>query len=231
MDIILVTPVRLFADGLSACFCGRKDITVRAIVNGLEGLRQSLLTMRIDLVLIDVTPGVDLDDVRLLATEHPEVALVAVGLIEQRQHVIHCGRAGFAGYVTRDTSVDGLCRALTDAVAGRLDCPADISGSLLRALFRSDSPFPPRNLERSLTSRESEVLQLIGRGFSNKEIAHELAVSVATIKHHVHNVLEKLHLSRRSQAMRQVREAPWLAVGPLGPTSSHAERNSKASGT
>jgi len=62
----------------------------------------------------------------------------------------------------------------------------------------------------ALTRRESEVLELLGRGFSNKEIANELCLSVATVKHHVHHVLEKLQLQRRAQAMRRVRDAPWL---------------------
>jgi two-component system, NarL family, nitrate/nitrite response regulator NarL len=54
------------------------------------------------------------------------------------------------------------------------------------------------------------VLGLLGRGLSNKEIGDELCVSVATAKHHVHHVLEKLKLPRRAQAMRLVRDAPWL---------------------
>jgi DNA-binding NarL/FixJ family response regulator len=65
-----------------------------------------------------------------------------------------------------------------------------------------------------LTVRESEVLQLVGRGLSNKEIASELFLSVATVKHHVHHILEKLKLPRRGQAMRRVRDAPWIAPIP-----------------
>lgn len=53
-----------------------------------------------------------------------------------------------------------------------------------------------------------------GRGLSNKEIARELVLSVATVKHHVHNVLDKLKLPRRAQAMRRVRDAPWLVSPP-----------------
>jgi two-component system, NarL family, nitrate/nitrite response regulator NarL len=62
-----------------------------------------------------------------------------------------------------------------------------------------------------LTRRESEVLVFPGRGLSNKEIGCELRLSVATVKHHVHHILEKLKLERRAQAMRRVRDAPWLA--------------------
>jgi DNA-binding NarL/FixJ family response regulator len=101
-------------------------------------------------------------------------------------------------------------------MAGRLACSADISGGLLRALFRSDDAPVPSAHEEALTQREGEVLQLIGRGMSNKEIARELALSIATVKHHVHKVLEKLQLPRRAQAMRRVRSAPWIASSAPG---------------
>jgi len=231
MDIIVFTPVRLFADGLAACFCGHPEITVRGTARDLEDLRQLLRTTHVDLALIDVTPGVDLDQIRCLASEYPDVALIALGLIEQRQQVINCGRAGFVSYVARDASVELLCQALANAVAGRLACPADISGGLLRALFRVNEGTVSSDLDRSLTSRESEVLQHIGRGLSNKEIARELAISVATVKHHVHNILDKLRLSRRAEAMRRVREAPWLIAVPAMPVGSRRVADRKASGS
>lgn len=211
MHIVVLTPVRLMGDGLAACVMTRPDIVVRAVVNSLDGLRQALDRAAVDLVLIDVTQGIDLYDVRAIAADHPEVALVALGLNEQRQDVIRCGRAGFVGYVARDASVDVLCDALCDVIQGRLACPAEISSGLLRALFRREEPVEPPHGEQPLTRRESEVLQLIGHGHSNKEIARDLNLSVATVKHHVHNILEKLHLPRRAQAMRKVRDAPWLA--------------------
>ena len=181
-----------------------------AVVNDLENLRDTLATTDTDVVLIDVTQGVDLFDVRAIASEWPNMPFVALGLTEQRQEVIRCGRAGFAGYVARDASIDELCSSLFEIVAGRLACPPEISGGLLRALFRREpNPVEP-NPSLALTRRESEVLELLGRGFSNKEIANELCLSVATVKHHVHHVLEKLQLQRRAQAMRRVRDAPWL---------------------
>jgi len=211
MNLIVVTPLRLFGDGLAACFNRRSDIHLQGAVATLPALRELLRTVAPDVVLIDVTQGVDLDEVRAIATQWPSLALVALGLKEQRQDVIRCGRAGFCGYVPRDASIDHLCQALSDARAGRLACSAEISGGLLRALFRMEATAPP---EDSLTQRQSQVLQLLGRGFSNKEIARDLSLSVSTVKHHVHHVLEKLQLPGRVQAMRRVRERPWIAVVP-----------------
>jgi two-component system, NarL family, nitrate/nitrite response regulator NarL len=211
MNIIILTPVRLLGDGLASCFSNRPDMNTLGVLNDLGALRETLAKTATDVVLIDVTQGVDLFDVRAIASEWPDVALVALGLNEQRQEVIRCGKAGFAGYVARDASIDGLCQSLSEIVAGRLACPPEIAGGLLRALFGREPRAQESDLHLSLTRRESEVLELLGRGFSNKEIAGELCLSVATVKHHVHHVLEKLQLQRRAQAMRKVREAPWIA--------------------
>ncbi len=206
-----MTPVRILGYGLAACFSNRPDSTT-AVVNDIASLRDILENTQIDVVLIDVTQGVDLYDIRAIAAEWPGVPLVALGLAEQRQEVVKCGRAGFASYVARDASIDALYTALSDVVAGRLACPPEISGGLLRALFRKEPHTAEEPTFRSaLTRRECEVLDLLGRGFSNKEIGSKLCLSVATVKHHVHHILEKLKLSRRTEAMRRVRDAPWLA--------------------
>ena len=211
MRIIVLTPVRLLGDGLEACFQRRDDITVVSVVADLHALRATMESTSPDLALIDVTQGVDLYDVRSIAVEYPRVALVALGLTEQRQEVIRCGRAGFAGYVSREASIDALCKSVADVVEGRLACSPEISGGLLRALFRMGALPDETPHDAALTRREGDVLQLIGQGMSNKEIARELYLSVATVKHHVHNILDKLHLAGRAQAMRRVRDAPWIA--------------------
>ncbi|WEJ09952.1 LuxR C-terminal-related transcriptional regulator [Sinorhizobium prairiense] len=166
---------------------------------------------KVDVILVDMTQPLDLEEVRSLAASNRNVVLVALGLNEHRQDVIRCGRAGFTGYVSRDSTVEQLVKAINDTIAGRLACPEEISGGLLRALFTREPEITRAEEGQPLTKREGDVLQLIGRGMTNKEIARELGLSVATVKHHVHNVLEKLSLPRRAHAMRRVRERPWLA--------------------
>ena len=211
MNILVMTPVRLLGDGLVACFSGRANVESVAVVGDLGSLRRVLSTSAMQVVLVDVSQGIELFDVRDIVVEWPLIPLVALGLNEQRQDVIRCGRAGFAGYVPRDASIDELCATVADVIEGRLCCPPEISGSLLRALFSKDPATEEGEIELGLTRRETEVLELLGRGLSNKEIGDELCLSVATVKHHVHHVLEKLKLPRRAQAMRKVRESPWLA--------------------
>src|ERR1043165_5005732 len=138
MNIIVLTSVRLLGDGLAACLDSRPDMQAIAVVDDLATLRDKLSNTETHVILIDVTQGVDLFDVRGIASDWPEVPLVALGLNEQRQEVIRCGRAGFAGYVSRNASIDELCNSLSEIVAGRLACPPEISGGLLRALFRRE---------------------------------------------------------------------------------------------
>ena len=210
MNVIILTPIRILGEGLHACLSRRPEFCLCATVANLPALREALNDAQPDLVLIDVTQGIDLEEVRSIAAERPGLALVALGLCEQRQEVIRCGRAGFVGYVARDATVDALCKAMLDVATGRLHCSAEISGGLLRALFRMQRDSQGSLAETALTRREGEVLQLIGRGLTNKEIARELHLSTATIKHHVHGVLGKLQVTRRVQAMRRVRETPWI---------------------
>ena len=215
MNVVVLTPVRLFGDGLGACISNRAELTVAAVVKDFAGLREQLAGAQVDVVLIDVTQAANLFDIRSIAAQWPQVKLVALGLQEQRQEVVRAGRAGFAGYVSRDASIDVLCQTIRDVAEERLAMPPEIAGGLLRALFHHEQTPSAADPDVGLTRREGEVLALLGQGMSNKEIGSELCLSVATVKHHVHHVLEKLKLPRRAQAMRKVRDTPWLA-----PTSS-----------
>jgi two-component system, NarL family, nitrate/nitrite response regulator NarL len=210
MRIIILTPVRLLGDGLVSCLDGKENVRVEAVVNDFGALRRALGST-IDIVLADVGAGFDPEEVRSIAAEYPELRLIAFGLREQCGDVIRCGRAGFAAYVPRDASLETLRDILAAALAGRLTCPPEIACSLLRELFRSPAAPPLEANNNELTRREGDVLRLLGRGLSNKEIARELSMSVGTVKHHVHGILGKLGVPRRTHAMRKVREAPWIA--------------------
>ncbi|MEO7496431.1 MAG: response regulator transcription factor [Massilia sp.] len=211
MNVIILSPVRLLGDSLAACLQKMDDVAVSTVVDRLSALREALARAPADIALIDVSQQIALDEVRSVAVDWPATALVAVGLNEQRHEVTRCGHAGFVGYVSREGSFDELRRVLTDVAAGRLACSAEVSGELIRALFRMAAPAANPLADEALTRREEEVLRLIGAGLSNKEIARELNLSVATVKQHVHHVLAKLHLPDRVQAMRRWRDEPWMA--------------------
>lgn len=213
MQVVVLTPVRLLGDGLARCLGTRSNIQVLAVVKDLTALRAAVPGGYGGLVLVDVTQGIELYDVQTIAEQWPDARLVALGLREQHSEVVRCGRSGFSGYVSREATIEELCESLAAIAAGRLLCPPEISGGLLRALRSREMGSLGEAPDPELTRRESEVLRLVARGLSNKEIASELSLSVATVKHHVHRILEKLKLPRRVEAMRRVRDAPWIAAG------------------
>ncbi|MFP3643352.1 LuxR C-terminal-related transcriptional regulator [Paraburkholderia sp. SIMBA_054] len=231
MDVVLLTPIRLLGDALYSCLQNLDEVTIVAQVGDMSALREALVASRTDIVLIDITQGMDLDEVRLIATEWPEVVLVALGLEEQRQEVIRCGRAGFSGYIPRHATIGALRQAMIDAVSGCLACPGEISAGLMKALFRMSPATDGFDQNAALTAREGDVLRLIGKGFSNKEIARDLQLSVATVKHHVHGIFSKLNITRRADAMRRVRDAPWIASALARSPPAHMDSKSQRGDT
>lgn len=210
MDIVILTSIRILGDGLVAFFNTRENASVIDVAPSFSALLTIIEQSKIDLVLVDVTQGVNLEEIRALASQWPSIALLALGLTNDQKEIVRCGRAGFSGYVLRDASPDQLISAMEDAVAGRLTCPPEIAGELLRALHDVSSR-QSQEIGEALTPRECEVLKELGNGMSNKEIARKLGLSISTVKHHVHKVLEKLQVARRAEAMRQVRNTPWIA--------------------
>jgi two-component system, NarL family, nitrate/nitrite response regulator NarL len=216
IDAMLVTSVRLFGEALEHCVGTTQGVALLKVLASLDELRKALLETPAQVVLLDVTQGIDFHSVSELAGQYPQIAFIALGLPEQTSHIIRAGTSGFAGYVARDASIATLIGAMADATAGRLSCSGEIASQLLRALFQQTQPHvggsPEESLE-ALTRRERDVARLVGQGYSNKEIARDLSLSLGTVKHHVHHVLEKLQLNRRAQV--PVRLSPQPGGGLL----------------
>jgi DNA-binding NarL/FixJ family response regulator len=115
--------------------------------------------------------------------------------------------------VSRDATVDDLVKAIRRSAHGEYLGPAWLMPMLLRRVATGPhANGPPPALER-LTRREREVLALIAEGLANKEIAGRLRIELPTVKNHVHNILEKLEVRRRSEAVAQLQFARgWAPV-------------------
>jgi len=116
MNIVFFTSNRLLADSLTAGLRGRAGISTVKAVDSFSALREILATARLDLVLFDVTPGIDWDKVRSLAGDYPHLALLALGPKEQRHEVVRRGRDVFLDYIARNTTIEELCSAMSAAV-------------------------------------------------------------------------------------------------------------------
>lgn len=224
MQIAILTPVRVFGDSLAAALNTRHDLSVATVVSNFIRLNEAMTLVPINLVLIDVAHGIALDEVRLIAAQWPQVILLAMGLHPAHKAIVDCGRAGFSGYTAQDARLDEFFTTIDDAISGRLRCPPEVAAELLRALYREPASPAADLTDQALTARECEVLRELGQGLSNKEIARVLNLSISTVKHHVHKVLEKLHVTRRADAMRKVRSTPWLVGRPRDAQAHRGDR-------
>src|SRR6266571_3842650 len=152
---------------------------------------------RVDMAMHD-SGGV----VRVVLTRVPHARVVALGVIEDYDDVLGCAEAGVPGYVPREASIDDIVGVIESVHRGEAICSPRVAASLLAALAAGSVAGP---LRAHLTDREREVVHLIDDGLSNKEIARELGIEVATVKNHVHNILEKVQVHRRGEAAAQVR--------------------------
>jgi DNA-binding NarL/FixJ family response regulator len=161
-----------------------------------------------DVVLLDVhlPGGGGQAVVTALKPEHPEVRFLALSASDAPEDVIAVIRAGARGYVTKTISGTELVDAVRRVAAGDAVFSPRLAGFVLDAFATGAGP-PALDPELDqLTGREREVLRLIARGYTYKEIARELFISVKTVETHVSSVLRKLQLSTRHQLARWATE-------------------------
>jgi RNA polymerase sigma factor (sigma-70 family) len=151
--------------------------------------------------------------VQAIKTVHPEVRFLALSASDAPEDVIAVIRAGARGYVTKTISTPELADAIRRVATGDAVFSHRLAGFVLDAFAASDSAGPADGIKPSfdpeldqLTSREREVLRLIAQGYTYKEIARELYISVKTVESHVSSVLRKLQLSTRHQLTRWAAE-------------------------
>jgi DNA-binding NarL/FixJ family response regulator len=199
----------------------RSEFSVVAAVAGLDEALTVTRQTHPHIVIIDMaTPG-SLEGARRIHEVAPDVHIIGFGVEEVESEILACAEAGFAGYVPCHASLDDLVASIDSVARGELLCTPKMAGMLFRRLKRRNDHHPPPERLLDLTTREREVLRLIDLGLSNKEIAVRLRIEISTVKNHVHNVLEKLHVTSRLQAARLASHGSTrsrgLAAGDLSP--------------
>jgi DNA-binding NarL/FixJ family response regulator len=129
----------------------------------------------------------------VIRRELPEVEVIALTSVLEDKAVYGAMRAGAIGYLLKDTEADELCRAIKAAAAGQVQLSPQAALRLMREIQVPQSP-------EKLTPRETEVLRLLARGLSNKEIGATLVIGEKTVKTHVSSILSKLGVPSRTQA-------------------------------
>jgi DNA-binding NarL/FixJ family response regulator len=202
--VLIVVGVRLYREGLVQLLSAREDLIVVGADSDGCAAAQRLDQTAPDVALVEMGLP-DLDAIRqALAGRTPTIPLVAMGIADSDTDVLECAERGFAGFVTRDGSIDELVSTIRGAAKGELTCSPRTAASLMRRLGTLAAELRPTQAGVRLTRREREIAALMREDLSNKEIAMRLHIEVATVKNHVHNVLDKLQVRRRSDAARML---------------------------
>ena len=209
--VVLVDDHGLFRSGVRAEL-GRQ-VEVLGEADDVQPAIDLITSAQPDVVLLDVhLPGGGGQDViEAIKPLFPSVRFLALSASDAPEDVIAVIRAGARGYVTKTISTAELADAIQRVAAGDAVFSHRLAGFVLDAFAAAGSPsvgvkpsFDPE-LDQ-LTSREREVLRLIAQGYTYKEIARELYISVKTVESHVSSVLRKLQLSSRHQLTRWAAE-------------------------
>jgi DNA-binding NarL/FixJ family response regulator len=159
-----------------------------------------------DLVVMDVNmPGTSgVDGVTAIRGAGIATPIVMLTVSEDDDDLFSAIKAGANGYLLKNVRPEQLFEDLRGVMRGEAPIAPAVAGKLLEALRTGGIPARGGAAQPAtdsvLTRRESEILQLVANGLSNKEIANELTITEGTVKNHVHNALEKLHLTNRVQA-------------------------------
>jgi two-component system nitrate/nitrite response regulator NarL len=199
MRVVVYSPVRLFGEGISAFLQSIGRIEAVLVEYDARDLERRVADFHADVALFDVTTQDVIPAAQLVAALCPGVTTVAVAVAEVAERVIACADAGFAAYIPRNASAEEMIAIVDLALRGETVCDRRIARSLFDELARRRSMATRAGQDERLTPREIEIARMLGHGLSNKEIAKELHLSVATIKNHVHSALQKLQVRSRSQ--------------------------------
>jgi DNA-binding NarL/FixJ family response regulator len=165
--------------------------------NGAEAIAMAK-ELQPDVVLMDLLMPV-MDGITAISTirkDLPGIEVVALTSVLEDASVVGAVRAGAIGYLLKDTNADELRRAVKAAAGGQVQLSPEAATRLMREVRAPEGPEP-------LTERETDVLRLLADGQANKEIARNLSIGEKTVKTHVSNILAKLSVQSRTQAVLQ----------------------------
>lgn len=200
--VFLVDDHQMFRSGVRAELGARVEVVGEAadVESAVQGIRATAP----EVVLLDVhlPGGGGKAVIETLRAEHPDVVFLALSVSDAAEDVIAVIRAGARGYVTKTISSDDLAAAIVRVRDGDAVFSPRLAGFVLDA-FAGEVPLTVSDPEMDqLTPREREVMRLIARGYTYKEIARRLSLSVKTVETHVSAVLRKLQLSSRHELTR-----------------------------
>jgi DNA-binding NarL/FixJ family response regulator len=209
LRLLLVDDHAVVREGLRALLASDPRFEVVGEAAEGEGAVTAALSLQPDVVVMDVSmPGLNgVQATRRLKAQSPDARVVALTVHEESGYLRSLLDAGAVGYVLKRSAASELVRALHVIGDGGTYLDPSLAGRLVGRFVRDT---PHHSVAPALSERESEVVRLVARGYSNKEIAAKLEVSVKTVETYRYRAVEKLGLRGRADLVRYAIEQGWL---------------------
>lgn len=215
--ILFLTNFDLLRQGLAESLGQIDGYLVDGVTLG-QGVEAKIESWAPDFLIVDLTVPDEraITCIETVADRFPEVAIVLFGVENLQEEVLRCVRAGVSGYIAHDSPVESLLEALHQIEQGGVACSPRLAYTAFGRLTELAQELQREQKVEALelTSREIEVIRHIAEGSSNQAIANSLSLSVFTVKNHVHNILAKLDVKSRHEAVSYARERGWIYGRP-----------------
>ena len=211
INVILISDIKIYCEGLSQVLANTEPMNVIGAVNNLDAAITLIQNSPPDVVVQDMTMTGSCSLVQRISCMDPGIKIIALAVPYDESNIIKCAEAGITSYVPREASLDDLIAAVIGAEKGECYCPPKIAALLFSkiqhlARCAKETCLPDSSRMHDLhitdlTRREQQILNLMADGLSNKHISKALVIEVSTVKNHVHNILVKLDVQSRAQAV------------------------------
>jgi len=220
--VMVLADVRLYREGLAQVLGADARLELVAAEPANVECLLRLRLEHIDVILLEAATLCEKGLTEDLSRLAPGTKVVAYGIVDEAHQALRCAEAGAAAFVTGDATGEELVSAVLGVARGEVNCSPRLTALLIERLRILAQGLAPVGDQARLTRRERSVVILIDEGLSNKEIAARLGIELSTVKNHVHHVLEKLEVTRRTQAAARLRHARLLRPTAQGLTGSRS---------
>lgn len=208
-SVFLLAQNRLLRESLARIMGKKSDIEVVGACAFSPTVLEQIVEASPDVLLMDsFTSGLaHLQFIREVQRAVSEVRVVLIGMEDDEQLFLQAVREGASGYVLQDASAMEVLAAFRSVVNGDAVCPPQLCSSLFKYVARQSNMVPnfQARVNLGLTNREQQIMLLIGRGLTNKEIAGQLQLAEQTVRNHVHRIFRKMGASNRMAAVEMCR--------------------------
>ena len=205
---------RLLREALARILAKRGSIDVVGLASAGGPRSQALVEWGADVLLL-ISPGKLEEDLRAIKEAHseaPDVKILLIGATKENGEFLQCVRAGISGYLPKDASADEVLEGIRAVHAGEAVCPGALCTALFRYFEHETSPLPCAGVRQRLgfTRREQQLIPLIAKGLTNKEIANYFCLSEQTVKNHLYRMKHKIGADDRLSIVQRYRTQGFL---------------------